>query len=254
MLNTTSPAPRDPVSAPIELALEERRRRPGPGRPRAGGWASGRSSPGLAVDDDRLAAEHRVADPAGELPARVRACCGPGSRGGSGSTSQRCGRVDHAEVRWAAGGDRTGRAGRRGRRSPPGATTGAPARRTSVSTPGSTSSVSVSASAVSRPSIPGGASSNGRSFASVGCGAWSVAMASMVPSARPRLDRLDVGVGPQRRVHLEDRVEGRARGVGEREVVRRGLRGDGQPARLGGAHELDRPGRRQVEEVHPGAR
>ena len=58
---------------------------------------------------------------------------------------------------------------------------------TSDSTPGSTSSVSASASEVSSPSIPAGASSNGRSFCSTGCGAWSVAMASMVPSARPRL-------------------------------------------------------------------
>src|SRR5256886_333453 len=53
------------------------------------------------------------------------------------------------------------------------------------STPGSTSSLNVSANAVSRPSIPGGASSNGRSLASGTWGAWSVAMASMVPSASP---------------------------------------------------------------------
>ena len=40
-------------------------------------------------------------------------------------------------------------------------------------------------SAVSSPSIPGGASSIGRSLSSTGCGAWSVAMASIVPSASP---------------------------------------------------------------------
>ena len=34
---------------------------------------------------------------------------------------------------------------------------------------------------------PTGASSNGRSFASAGCGAWSVAITSIVPSARPAL-------------------------------------------------------------------
>ena len=42
-----------------------------------------------------------------------------------------------------------------------------------------------SASAVSRPSIPGGAWSNGASLASGGWGAWSVATASIVPSASP---------------------------------------------------------------------
>jgi uncharacterized protein (DUF2236 family) len=47
--------------------------------------------------------------------------------------------------------------------------------------------VSARARAVSRPSIPGGASSKGCSFASGVCGAWSVAMQSMVPSARPAL-------------------------------------------------------------------
>jgi D-3-phosphoglycerate dehydrogenase len=44
-----------------------------------------------------------------------------------------------------------------------------------------------SASAVSSPSIPGGASSKGRSFASGACGAWSVAMTSSVPSFRPSI-------------------------------------------------------------------
>ena len=42
-------------------------------------------------------------------------------------------------------------------------------------------------SAVCRPSMPGGASLNGRSFDSGACGAWSVAMASMVPSHRPAM-------------------------------------------------------------------
>src|SRR5690606_16120164 len=51
--------------------------------------------------------------------------------------------------------------------------------------PPSTSWVNASASAYSSPSIPGGAWSKGRSFSSGGCGAWSVAIASIVPSARP---------------------------------------------------------------------
>ena len=50
---------------------------------------------------------------------------------------------------------------------------------------GRSSSVRARASAVSRPSMPGGAWSNGASLASWVWGAWSVAMASMVPSARP---------------------------------------------------------------------
>src|SRR4051794_10786569 len=45
-----------------------------------------------------------------------------------------------------------------------------------------TSWVIATASAVSTPSIPGGASSNGCCFVSAACGAWSVAMASIVPS------------------------------------------------------------------------
>ena len=43
--------------------------------------------------------------------------------------------------------------------------------------------------------------------------------------------RGDVGVGAQRRVHLEHRVVGRALGVGEGEVVGGGLAGDGQARR-----------------------
>ena len=45
--------------------------------------------------------------------------------------------------------------------------------------------MSARASAVSRPSIPGGAWSKGCSFASCAWGAWSVAIASTDPSARP---------------------------------------------------------------------
>ncbi len=50
---------------------------------------------------------------------------------------------------------------------------------------GRSSSVSASAKAVSSPSMPGGAWSSGSSLASWVWGAWSVAMASIVPSARP---------------------------------------------------------------------
>lgn len=44
-----------------------------------------------------------------------------------------------------------------------------------------------SAREVSRPMIPLGASVIGFSFSSLLCGAWSVAMRSMVPSASPRI-------------------------------------------------------------------
>ena len=48
--------------------------------------------------------------------------------------------------------------------------------------PGTTSSVWSTGKAVSSPVVPMGASSNGTSFSSRACGAWSVATQSMVPS------------------------------------------------------------------------
>ena len=55
----------------------------------------------------------------------------------------------------------------------------------SVRTPGSTSSVTARARAVSQAEHPAGRLVERRSFTSGVWGAWSVAMASMVPSARP---------------------------------------------------------------------
>ena len=52
--------------------------------------------------------------------------------------------------------------------------------------PGNTSHVCSAANAVSSPVTPIGAISNGCSFSSRACGAWSVATQSMVPSARAR--------------------------------------------------------------------
>ena len=69
----------------------------------------------------------------------------------------------------------------------------------------------------------------------------------------PGLDRLDVGRGAQRRVHLEQWVVAGEQFVGEREVMRRGLRRDGQALRLRLPHELHRARRAQVEEVHRGS-
>ena len=110
--------------------------------------------------------------------------------------------------------------------------------------------MSVSASAVSSPSIPGGASSNGRSFASGGCGAWSVAMASMVPSASPRLIAATSASVRSGGFTLNIGSNVAHALVGEREVVRRGLGGDREAARLRGAHELDRARGGDVQEVH----
>jgi hypothetical protein len=54
-------------------------------------------------------------------------------------------------------------------------------------TPGSTSPVCSVAKAVSRPVTPIGASSNGSSFSSRECGAWSVATQSIVPERNPSI-------------------------------------------------------------------
>ena len=100
--------------------------------------------------------------------------------------------------------------------------------------------------------MPIGASSNGTSFSSRACGAWSVAMQSIVPSRRPVDQRLPVVLGAQRRVHLQPRVEVlEQRLVGQREVVRRDLGGDPHAARLGRGDRLDRLARAQVLDVDP---
>ena len=73
------------------------------------------------------------------------------------------------------------------------------------------------------------------------CGAWSVAMQSIVPSRRPATQAVDIGRRAERRVHLGVCVVGEAAGglasaddrlVGEREVVRRDLGSDWNAARL----------------------
>ncbi len=53
--------------------------------------------------------------------------------------------------------------------------------------PGTTRSVWIAAKAVSSPVTPIAALSNGTSFSSFACGAWSVAMQSIVPSRRPSI-------------------------------------------------------------------
>ena len=203
----------------------------------------------LSVDHDGAPAQDRVAHLAGER------ATGEGRVAGLAGQALRIDlpaqpRVEHAEVRVRAGLDRDavaaleqpGDGGRppREQRERLRAVSARPAR---------PARSSVSASAVSSPSIPDGASSNGRSFASVGM--RRVVGGDGVDGAvgEPGLDRRDVGVAAQRRIHLEHRVERRTALVGEREVVRRGLRGDREAARLGGAHELDRARRGHVQEV-----
>ena len=100
------------------------------------------------------------------------------------------------------------------------------------------------------PVVPIGASSNGTSFSSRACGAWSVAMQSIVPSLQALDQRLAVVLGAQRRVHLQPRVELLQQDrVGQRQVVRARLAGDPHAARLGLGDRLDRLARAQVLDV-----
>ena len=75
------------------------------------------------------------------------------------------------------------------------------------SQPSSSSSVVTTMdSAVSSPSMPGRAYPHSHSLSCTACGAWSVATTSMTPSTSAGPQRGHVGVGAQRRVHLEHRV------------------------------------------------
>ena len=67
---------------------------------------------------------------------------------------------------------------------------------------------------------------------------------------QPGLDGVDVGAGPQRRVHLEHRVVALQQLVGQREVVRRRLGGDRQALGLGAADEVHAARGAEVQEVH----
>ena len=147
-----------------------RRRRPAPARPRPGArHRSGRSSPGLAVDDHRFAPEDGVADLTGQGPAavgRVAAAAGQGGRvhrpGGRG--------IDDAEVGRTAGHDRPALVPAVGRVEP-GDPAGCQLSRARRPAMGRSSSPRARESAVCRPSMPGGAWSKGRSLSSGGWGA-----------------------------------------------------------------------------------
>ena len=78
--------------------------------------------------------------------------------------------------------------------------------------------------------MPGGASSNGHSFDSGVCGACVGGDGVDGAVGEAGAHRGDVLRTAQRRVYLEHRVEARGRLVGEGEVVRCDLGGDGQAA------------------------
>ena len=127
--------------------------------------------------------------------------------------------------------------------------------RASVSCPASTAA-RTRPSAVSMPLIPFAASPNSTALSTSVCGAWSVAIASAVPSRSAARQASGVRRRAQRRVHPQRRREGRGRRaprratgrrprrpprrpapragdplVGEREVMRRHVAGDRQARR-----------------------
>ena len=80
------------------------------------------------------------------------------------------------------------------------------------------------------------------------CGAWSVAMASTVPSASPsisaaRSSREASGGFILKRVSYDHVF------IAQREMVRRHFAGDAQAALLGGAHQFERGARRKMRDV-----
>ncbi len=106
---------------------------------------------------------------------------------------------------------------------------------------------------VSSPTMPLGARVRGLAFSSAEWGAWSVAMASMVPSRRPamipftsccvRRGGIDPGRGPLR----QDLV------LCEGKILGAGLAGNGHPVLLHPAHDVHRLCRRDMADVDPGA-
>ena len=106
----------------------------------------------------------------------------------------------------------------------PGSSRGGAPTRAARAVPPRTSS-SVTAAAVSKPIMPGGASVKSSSFSCCACGAWSVAIASSVPSASPARQASRSSARAQRRRHLGVGVVAERGLVGERQVVRRHLGG-----------------------------
>ena len=80
-------------------------------------------------------------------------------------------------------------------------------------------------------------------------GAWSVAMASIVPSARPRCTAATSAAVRSGGLTLNTGSNDAHRGVGQGEVVRRDLGRDRQPRGLRVADDAERRRGREVEEV-----
>ena len=108
--------------------------------------------------------------------------------------------------------------------------------------------------AVSRPMMPFGARSNSTSFSWTAWGAWSVAMASMMPSRMPSIMRVAVGGGAQRRTHFGVGVVEADMLFGEQKMMRGDFAGDAKAVAAGLAHGGERGGGRDVGDVQVRAR
>ena len=108
------------------------------------------------------------------------------------------------------------------------------------------------ATAVSSPTMPLAAWSNSTSLSVSAWGAWSVAIASRVPSASASRQASTSPLRPERRRHLRVRVVGAERLVREEQMVRRHLAGDGNAARLRVPEEPHGGRRRHVGDVDRG--
>ena len=98
--------------------------------------------------------------------------------------------------------------------------------------------------------MPIGACSNGTSFSSRACGAWSVATQSMMPERSPSMSAWRSPSVRSGGFIFMLRVEAAHRLVGEGQVVRPDLGGDPHAGRLGRRDRLHRRGARQVLDVH----
>ena len=111
--------------------------------------------------------------------------------------------------------------------------------------------VIANASAVSRPVIPNDARSNSTCFSWAACGAWSVAMASIVPSTSAATIASTIGYRAQWGIHLEVRVVLPDVLIDQHEVVRRHFAGHASLGALATAHSLQCIGGRDMRHMQP---
>ena len=88
-----------------------------------------------------------------------------------------------------------------------------------------------------------------RVFSSGECGAWSVAIRSIVPSRERGPQRLLVARLAHRRIDADDAAEARVVVGRQHQIMRAGLAGDVDAARLGFAQRAQLLGRRDVQDV-----